>query len=214
MTRPPVTRLLFVRHGESHHSLDGVIGGPEGCRGLTDRGRAQAGAVGLSLAGRLGGTAAAVYSSVLPRAVETADAIGAALGTAPVQHCGLCTWHLPPHADGMRTAEFQDSHAAGGGGVFRPFEHGNETWAELVARTGSAITEIAQRHAGGTAVLVGHSETVESSFHVLGGQPLYRAFDLKVAPASVTEWSTDGDPSAWPPARWTLHCCGGAEGAG
>jgi probable phosphoglycerate mutase len=203
-----VTRLIFVRHGESHHSRDGVIGGPRSCRGLTDRGRAQAGALALSLAEHLGAEQlgdAAVYSSVLPRAVETAAAIGAALGTAAVTHCGLCTWHLPPHADGMPTAQFQATHAAAGGGVYRPFEHGNETWAELVTRTGSAITEIAQRHAGGTVVLVGHSETVESSFHVLGGQPLYRAFDLKVAPASVTEWSADGDPAAWPPVRWTLH---------
>jgi hypothetical protein len=52
---------------------------------------------------------------------------------------------------------------------------------------------------------------VESSFHVLADQPLYRAFDLKVAPASVTEWATGDDPTGWPPARWTLHRFGDAR---
>ena len=92
-----------------------------------------------------------------------------------------------------------------GGGVFRPFEEGNETWAELVARVGRATMDIAHRHAGGTVVLVGHAETVEAAFDVLGGQPPYRAFDLSVANASVTEWSTDSDPTGWPPPRWTLR---------
>ena len=91
-----------------------------------------------------------------------------------------------------------------GGGVFRPFEEGNESWAELVVRTGASVMNIVHRHRGGTAVLVAHGETVESSFHVLGGQALYRAFDLKVAPASITEWVTEEVPTGMPPARWTL----------
>ena len=199
-----LTRLLFVRHGESAHSLEGTVGGPRGDRGLTERGHDQA----RSLAGRLAadvGPAAAVYSSVLRRAVETAAPIAAAVGTSPVADCGLCTWHVPAYADGLPTARFQAEHAVAGGGVFRPFEEGSETWAELIARVGRATMDIAHRHRGGTVVLVGHSETVEAAFHVLGGQPLYRAFDLSVAPASVTEWSTDDDPTGWPPARWTLH---------
>jgi len=90
------------------------------------------------------------------------------------------------------------------GGVFRPFEEGDESWAELVLRTSRAIVDLAHQHHGGTVVLVGHSETVESSFHALAAQPLYRAFDVEVAPASLTEWVTDCDPTGWPPPRWTL----------
>ncbi|MFD0596562.1 histidine phosphatase family protein [Catellatospora coxensis] len=89
-------------------------------------------------------------------------------------------------------------------GVHRPFQRENESWAELVVRTGRAIIDIAYRHAGETVVLVGHSETVNSSFHVLGMQPLLRAFDTEVAPGSLTEWTTDGDPAS-PPTRWTLR---------
>jgi hypothetical protein len=58
---------------------------------------------------------------------------------------------------------------------------------------------------GRTVVLVGHSETVECSFHALAGQPFHRAFDLTVAPASITEWTCDGEPTGWPPPRWTLR---------
>jgi hypothetical protein len=82
-------------------------------------------------------------------------------------------------------------HAVVGGGIFRPFERGNETWAELVVCCSRAIVDIATRHQGRTVVIVGHSETVEISFHALGLLPLYRSFDLRVAPASVTEWQTD-----------------------
>jgi len=199
------TRLLFIRHGEALHTIDGVVAGRQGCRGLTAPGHEQA----RTLAGRLAADLAAdgpvaVYSSTLRRAVETAQPIAAAFATTPIPDCGLCTWHVPSYADGMPTTRFQVDHALEGGGVFRPFEEGNESWAELVVRTGRAILDIAHRHHGGTVVLVGHSETVESSFHVLGAQPLYRAFDVKVAPASVTEWVTDGGPTSWPPPRWTL----------
>ena len=199
------TRLVLVRHGESVHSVDGVVGGPRGCRGLTPRGHEQARAVAARLAAEIVDGPVAVYSSTLRRAVETAQPIGAAFGAAPVADCGLCTWHVPPAADGMPTAGFQAAHAVDGGGVFRPFERDNETWAELVVRVGRSMMDSAHRHRGGTVVLVGHSETVECSFHALAAQPLHRAFDLTVGPASVTEWTTGGDPTAWPPPRWTLR---------
>jgi probable phosphoglycerate mutase len=199
------TRLIFVRHGESVHSVEGVVGGRQGCRGLTDVGHQQA----RRLAGRLAEELAAdgpavVYSSVLRRAVETAQPIAAALGVNLVQDCGLCTWHVPSYADGMPTAQFQADHAVAGGGVFQEFEQGNESWAELVVRAGRTIMGITHRHRGTTVVLVGHTETISSSFHTLAAQPLYPAFDLKVTPASLTEWTTEDDPAGWPPARWAL----------
>jgi broad specificity phosphatase PhoE len=199
------TRLLLVRHGESVHSVESVVGGARGCKGLTEAGHEQARRLAERLARELAGAHVAVYSSVLRRAVETARPIADALGATPIEHCGLCTWHSPPYADGMPVTDFQTKHAAPGGGVFRPFEHDNETWARLVVRVSESIMDIVYRHRGGTVVLVGHSETVSSSFHALAAQPLYRAFDLKVAPASVTEWTTDGDPTEMPPPRWTLH---------
>jgi hypothetical protein len=51
------------------------------------------------------------------------------------------------YADGMPVAEYHRRHALPGGGVFRPFQEGNESWAELVVRTSRAIIDIADRHA-------------------------------------------------------------------
>jgi probable phosphoglycerate mutase len=196
------TRLLFVRHGESWHKLDGVLGGPRTCRGLTPLGRTQATAV----VDRLGAAPVAVYSSIIPRAIETAGIIADALGLPSTEDCGLCTWHSPAFADGMPVADYQRDHSLPGGGIFRPFEEGNESWAELVVRTSRTIIDIADRHRGTTAVIVAHAETVNASFHALGQLPLMRSFDTVVDPASITEWTTDEDPTAAiPPARWTLH---------
>ena len=199
------TRLILVRHGDSHHKVDDIIGGPRGCRGLTDTGRRQAHALGRRLATELRPLPKAVYCSVLPRAVETASIVAAELGGLDViEDCGLCTWHTPAYADGMPGREFQQAYALPGGGVFRPFEEGNESWAELVARTGRALEYISSRHAGATVVVATHTEVVHSSLTVFGGALLDPGFDVTIAPTSITEWTTEGDPDAWPRPRWTL----------
>lgn len=200
-----VTRLLIVRHGASHHRADGVVGGPRSCPGLTAEGRAQVEMLGKRLVRELDERPAAVYSSVIPRAVETAQILASTLGQPEViQDCDLCSWHIPAEADGMPTERFQRDLRSPGGGIYRPFEQGNESWAELVARTGRALERIAARHVRRTAVVVAHGETVETSLIVFGGLPLAPGFDVDIAPASITEWRTDGDPQAWPRPRWTL----------
>jgi probable phosphoglycerate mutase len=205
MIHPMETRLFFVRHGDSLHKREGVVGGPKGCRGLTDTGREQAALLAQQLTAEIGTGKASIYSSPLPRAVETAAAISAVSGLPASQDCGLCTWHTPPEADGLTHAEFFQRLDIEGGGIYRPFQEGNETWAEMVTRTSRTITDLAHRHRGETIILVGHAETVEISFNALGLLPVYRSFDLKVAPASITEWITDQNPTQWPPPRWTLR---------
>lgn len=204
MIRRMRTRIFFVRHGDSIHTQAGVIGGQKGCRGLTGAGREQAAQLGQRITADIGTGKTTIYSSPLPRAVETAAAISAATGLPSAQDCGLCTWHTPPEADGLTQAEFSRRLDIEGGGIYRPLQQGNETWAELVTRTSRTITDLAHRHRGETIVIVGHAETVEISFNALGLLPLYRSFDLKVSPASITEWTTEHDPTQWPPPRWTL----------
>jgi 2,3-bisphosphoglycerate-dependent phosphoglycerate mutase len=199
------SRLLFVRHAESVCGVTGVFGGQRGCQGLTGAGREQAESLARRLTAEVGtANDVVVYSSALRRATETAAPIAAAVGTSVREDCRLCTWHVPDYADGQPKAVIQAKHALSGGGTYRPFEEGSETWAELVARAGQAITEIGARHRDATVIVVGHTETTEVSFHALGLLPLYRGFDLAVGYGSVTEWTTTEDPAAWPPPRWTL----------
>ncbi len=167
-----LTRLTLIRHGVSHHKDDEVLGGPHGCRGLTAVGRHQTERLAHRLVHELQDRPDAIYSSVIPRAWETAEIIAATLGiTDVVQDCGLCTWHTPGQADGKPWSVYQQEHSLAGG-VFRPFEHGNESWSELVGRTGRAMEQIAARHKQQTVVVVTHAETIASSFIVFGGLPL------------------------------------------
>lgn len=72
--------LILVRHGETQHNAEGRVlgrGGP----GLNQRGRNQAAAAARALSSK---TVAAIYSSPLPRALETAERISLELGL-PVQ---------------------------------------------------------------------------------------------------------------------------------
>lgn len=199
------TRLILVRHGSSHHMRDEVIGGPTGCRGLTDEGREQAGRLARRLKQELDGQKTSVYSSVIPRAIETGEIVASALGIDEVtQDCGLCTWHSPAEADGMRKDRFGIEYAQPGGGVFRPFQHGNESWAEMVTRIGRSLEEIAARHADQTIIVATHGEAVNSSLIIFGGLPLSVGFDTVFAPTSITEWTNDGNLEDWPRSRWTL----------
>ncbi|MBV1850671.1 histidine phosphatase family protein [Catellatospora tritici] len=203
------TRMVLVRHGDSVHKADGVVGGPHGCGGLTPLGHEQAAGLASLLAARADqdgwGETVAVYTSTRRRAVQTAATVGAAFGVEPTQDCGLCTWHVPDYADGMAVERFLRDHAAPGGGVFRPFQDGNETPAELLTRISRALVEIASRHRGATVIVVAHAETVAASFTGLGLLGHWHPFDLvNVGNATVTEWLTDDNPAAFPPPRWSL----------
>ncbi len=199
------TRIILVRHGDSHHRAGRLVGGPRGCRGLTLSGQVQSAALGRRLSLELSVPPTSIYCSTLPRAIETVEILADTLGLLEVvQDCDLCTWHTPPEADGRLWAEFRQEHGLEGGGIFRPFEAGNESWSELVSRTGRALEKIAAQHHGETTLIVGHAETVRASLIVFGGLPLALPLDVNIAPASITEWRTDGDPAAWPRPRWML----------
>jgi broad specificity phosphatase PhoE len=133
------TRILLIRHGASHHREDGVVAGRLGCRGLTAVGRRQAENLAERLARELPERPDAIYRSIPRRAVETAEILEAARGGIKVvEDCALCTWHTPASADGLPVREFQRAHVLPGG-VYRPFEEGNEPWGEMVVRVGRAL---------------------------------------------------------------------------
>jgi len=199
------TRLILIRHGASHHKEDGVVGGPRGCRGLNDLGRSQAERLGQRLVRELKDWPTVIYCSVIPRAIETAEILAATFGDLDVVlDCGLCTYHTPAEADGKPWTEYSHESTVAGGGVFRPFQRGNESWSELVGRTGQTLEQIVARHVGETIVAVAHSETVQSAFIVFGGLPLSPGFEMVVMNTSITEWETKGNPDAWPRPCWVL----------
>src|SRR3954470_21543734 len=80
-----VTRLIFVRHGESNTTVARRIGGYRTCTGLSPLGRLQSERLRQRWAEAPDFTADALISSQFPRARETAEIISPALGGLPIE---------------------------------------------------------------------------------------------------------------------------------
>jgi 2,3-bisphosphoglycerate-dependent phosphoglycerate mutase len=191
------TRLVLVRHGEATCNITGIVGGRRGCTGLSATGRAQA----LALRARLLRTreldgAAALYTSELGRAIETAALVVDAMEPAPdpIADCDLCELH-PGSADGLTWDEFR---ARFGEPDFdrapeRTVAPGGESWHAFVARAAAAVTRVARSHPAELVVIVCHAGVIESTMLSFLPVPPGRRLGLPTEHTSLTEWEHDGD---------------------
>jgi 2,3-bisphosphoglycerate-dependent phosphoglycerate mutase len=194
----PETRLVLIRHGESRAQAAGIISGHDTCHGLTPRGRGQVEALRdrLATTGELG-RVDVIYTSILPRAIETAEIVRPALaGDAETRReCAFCELH-PGEAEGLEWAEFRARFASDTDAedAFKRRAPGMETWAECYERVGERLRRIATEHSGQCVVVVAHGGTVGSSFVALGGLPAAhgRPFTHGTTNASMTEWRANG----------------------
>ena len=191
-----MTRIAIIRHGEAQAVHDRVIAGHRACSGLSPLGRRQAEALRdrLTATHELGDVAA-MFASVLPRAIETAEIIAPALGGLTVKHdCGLCEVHPGDELDGMDLDEFEATHGSQPpASVFHSWGPGSESWAEFVARTGRGLLEVASAHRGQTVVIAAHGGVVDASFRVFGGLPIQRRMTYYTVNTSITEWQEQDD---------------------
>ena len=207
------TRVVLVRHGEAECNVSGVCGGPRGCRGLTPHGVRQVEALRdrLGSTGELAG-ADALYASVLPRAIQTAEllapalrAIGADGTTGPLPalqvDCGLCELH-PGEADALSWAEFTQRFGDPDWDVEpdRPIAPGGESWTGFVARVSDTLEHLVARHPGELVVVACHAGVIEAS--MLGMLPITAGregarLQLRTHHASLTTWEVEGE-------RWRL----------
>lgn len=193
-----MVRLILIRHGDSHHSRRGVIGGPIGCTGLTERGTQQARALGAQLraTGDLG-EGVTLLSSPWPRARETADLLALAPPGITVEaHPGLRELD-PGEADGLSWADYRARY-----GAFdlqtspdRPFSPGGESWTAYTARVETTLEGLAERFAGRTVVAVTHAGFIVNAFLSLFGVPgpgSRRRAWLDPVHTALTEWRVAG----------------------
>lgn len=187
------TRIVLVRHGESLAQLNRVVGGHQGCTGLSDLGRRQVEALRDRLAATKElGEVAALYSSVMPRAVESAEILADALGVVEVARaCDFCEQH-PGEIDGRGWDDVQERYP-------RPPswdpDHrrvpGSETFNEMSARVGRVLDALVENHAGQTVVVACHGGVIlHSLVRWLGLDPdprRSRAW-MDADNASLTEW--------------------------
>ncbi len=185
-------RIVLVRHGESLCNLRRVVGGPKGCAGLSELGIRQVSLLRdrLAVTAELAG-ASALYSSVLARAVQTAEILAPALGLSATADCALCELH-PGDADGMSWEEFGRVYGEPDFATDpdREFAPNGESWSEFLSRVGRSLRALADRHPGETVVVACHGGVIDGSLSVLLGLPPRGGLSgLASAYASMTEWS-------------------------
>ena len=155
-----VTRVVAIRHGETAWNVDTRIQGHIDIP-LNDTGRWQAARLGEALAGE---GIAAVYTSDLQRARQTAEALAAALGLEPVDDRALRERAFG-RFEGLTFAEIEQrwpDEAA----RWRRREPdfgpgGGESLTEFYERVVQAASSLASSHPGQTIALVAHGGVLD-----------------------------------------------------
>lgn len=194
---PTGTRLVLIRHGEAYCNALGLVGGPIGCGGLTDLGERQAHELGARLRRtREFDDASALYTSVLPRAIQTARIIAPGLPAqlSAVQNCELCELH-PGEADGLTWDQMvtrfggPDWDESPG----EPFSPGGESWLDFYRRCERALLGIVARHPGERVILVVHGGVIEQAMKMLAHEAPNVRLRLRTENCSMTEIEFDGE---------------------
>ena len=161
-----MTTVLLARHGETDWNRESRFQG-RADPPLNQAGRAQAVELSVALAAD---ELAAVYSSPLRRALDTADVIAAAHGLEPVEVDGLQEIDVGSWQGLTRTeveARFPKQYAR-----WLDFGQGwedGERYDEMSRRVVSALLELAARHAGERVLAVTHGGPIRAAFAFAAG---------------------------------------------
>jgi ribonuclease H / adenosylcobalamin/alpha-ribazole phosphatase len=184
------TTLIFVRHGVTIHTADKKFSGPGGDDpGLTDEGWKQAERAASALE-RDGGVDA-ILTSPLQRTLDTASAIGKALGIEPVveedyRECAFGEW------DGLTLKEVGDrwpDQLASWMSSFDVAPPGGEAVTTVQRRVESALARTLSAYAGQTVVVVSHVTPIKLAVRYCLDIPLPSVNRMLLAPASFTTMS-------------------------
>jgi probable phosphoglycerate mutase len=195
------TKICIVRHGETAWNAEKRIQGHIDIA-LDPLGLAQAEAAARWLSGH---SVAALYSSDLQRAQQTAGCLGSTLGLTPVllpavreRRYGLF--------EGLTYAEARARHPA----HYHAFEmrepdfalpEGGESLRQLYARVTACLGELVARHPGQTVILVTHGGVLDIINRFVRGNPLDRPRDFLIPNAGIS-WIVHAE------GQWALELWG------
>ena len=190
------TRLLLLRHGQTPLSVERRYSG-RGNPQLTEVGLAQAAAAAARLGGR--GGVAAVVSSPLGRARQTAQAAADALGLPLTVHEGLTETDFGAW-EGLTFREASerdpDLHRAWLGDTsIRP--PGGESFDEVRVRIEEVRADLIREYPGRNVLVVSHVTPIKTLLQLAldsGPSLLYR-LHLDLASLSIAEFYPDGGAS-------------------
>jgi len=186
-----VSRVIFVRHGESVWNEARRFQGnsdPE----LSARGRAQAARVAQRL--RAAAPVAALYSSPLRRAAATAALISEALGLPvrpekDLREVGLGEWEgMTPAEIDARWADAYSRWVRDPTALVPP---GGETMEAFSARVAAAVDHFRAAHTGADIVIVSHGGAIGVYLCRVLGLGISGLFRFKLENASLTEIAED-----------------------
>jgi len=191
------TRILAIRHGETAWNVDTRIQGQLDI-GLNDTGRWQAQRTAHALAHE---DIAAIYSSDLSRAFETAQTIASALSVRGalqvISHLGLRERHFG-HFEGMTWAEIEEKWPTDAKLWRSRDPHwsplGGESLVVLHERIAQCVLEIASQHLGEQIVLVAHGGVLDVLYRLATGQDTQapRTWHLGNAAINRLLWTPEG----------------------
>lgn len=162
------TRVLLVRHGQSHGNAERRFGGHSSTP-LSDLGVRQAGATARALAAE---KVTAVYSSDLLRALQTAEPLARATGLE-VRATSAFRERSVGRMEGLTFEEaaetFPEEYAAL---LRRDFEHvleGGESYRQLLDRASAELDRAVEEQPGGCVALFSHTGTIcILALHLMG----------------------------------------------
>lgn len=183
--RPPASRLILIRHGEStwnrERRIQGQLDPP-----LSEDGVAQA----RRVAGRLERREVeALYTSDLLRAAQTAEPIAASLGVdaepmVELREIFLGEWE-GMHTDDL-AARYPDAWDAWTREPSWDIVPGGEGAVAFEARVESTIDRIFERHPHGDVVVITHGGVIQIALHQVVGRTSHGIFAFRISNASIS----------------------------
>jgi broad specificity phosphatase PhoE len=160
--------VLLIRHGQSQGNAEGRFGGHT-TTPLSPRGRKQAEATAHTLAAE---KISAIYSSDLPRAVETAMPLSRLTGL-DVEQSEAFRERSVGVMEGLTFEEAAAQHPAQYAALIRrDFEHvllGGESYRQMLDRAADRLDRIIEQHYGGHVALFSHTGTIcILTLHLMG----------------------------------------------
>src|SRR5262245_128242 len=193
-TPPTPTTILLVRHGQTNSTGKVLYGRSVGIH-LAEHGRQQAD----TAAARIGelDAIAAVYTSPLERARETAAPIGKTTGHRPrvergLLECDFGEWTGASLRRLMRKREWRTIQRAPS--TFR--FPGGERFPEMQHRIVTTLERLRDAHCGRTIVCVSHADPIKAALaHALGTHlDLFQRIVISTGAISVVTWFDGGPP--------------------
>ncbi|MGH9942828.1 MAG: histidine phosphatase family protein [Pyrinomonadaceae bacterium] len=156
---PDSTRIFLIRHGQSEGNAAQRFGGHTPTP-LSPRGRAEAEATARALASE---GIAAIYSSDLLRAVQTAEPLAASLGLEIIKTPAFRERSVG-HMEGLSFQEAAETYPEEYAALLRrDFERvltGGESCRQLLDRAAVSLDAAIERHRGETIAIFSHTGTI------------------------------------------------------